>query len=266
MRGSVFGRTLRDAARGFCWWSIALAVYTVSFEAAWPTAKGNPALTMLPEAYPQLLKALVSFGDDFDFGTPAGYLGRRIFSIAAPLLLASAAVAAGSWATAGEEERGTLDLLLAQPLSRQRLLLERLAALVVEVAGLGAVLWLSLWAAARAASMSISGANLAAATGSGVLLALAFGALALFVGAVTGRRVLAIGAAASLALASYLVNSLALVVGALKPIRPLSLYYHYAAGDPLRHGLEAGHVAVLVAVFLCASAAAALAFTRRDLA
>ena len=49
-----------------------------------------------------------------------------------PLLLLIAAIGAGARATAGEEERGTLDLLLANPISRRRLVLEKLAALAAE--------------------------------------------------------------------------------------------------------------------------------------
>ena len=45
-----------------------------------------------------------------------------------PLLLMIAAIGAGAGAIAGEEERGTLELLLANPLSRRRLVLEKTAA------------------------------------------------------------------------------------------------------------------------------------------
>ena len=38
-----------------------------------------------------------------------------------PLLLLIAAIGAGAGAIAGEEERGTLDLLLSLPVSRRRL-------------------------------------------------------------------------------------------------------------------------------------------------
>ena len=60
---------------------------------------------------------------------------------------------------AGEEDRGTLDLLLSSPLSRTQVALEKLAAMCVEVVGLGLVLWLALWIGARAFSMEISARN-----------------------------------------------------------------------------------------------------------
>jgi ABC-2 type transport system permease protein len=74
-----------------------------------------------------------------------------------------------------------------------------------------------------------------------------------------------VGITAGLAVAAYVLNGLAPVVEPLKPLRRLSLFYHYAAGDPLRHGLEPGHTTVLVAVALVAAVLAPIAFERRDL-
>ncbi len=172
---SVFVKTLRDIRRSFGWWTLGLVGYVALIVAVWPTVKSNPALIKLHETYPETLKAFVSFGGEFDFGSPAGYLGAEIFSLVAPLLLMIAAIGAGARAIAGEEERGTLDLLLSTPVSRRRLVLEKLGALVVEVVGLGVVLWLALAVGAKAAAMHLSVGNLAAAVAGAVLLAVAFG-------------------------------------------------------------------------------------------
>ena len=179
-------------------------------------------------------------------------------------MLLIAAVTAGSNAVAGEEERGTLDLLLSLPVSRARVVLEKLGALVVEVAGLGLVLWLALWIGVRAAGMDVAAAHLAGATASAVLLALAYGAIALLLGAATGRRALAAGVAGAAAVAAYLVNSLAPLVGALEGVQRASPFYHYAAGDPLRHALSAGHAGVLLGITVVAGLLAVPALARRD--
>ena len=65
--------------------------------------------------------------------------------------------------------------------------------------------------------------------------------------------------------AAYLVNGLAPLVDALKVPQKLSPFYHYAAGDPLRHGISVGHMAVLVAIAVAAIALAPVFFARRDL-
>lgn len=266
MLRSVLGKSLRDIRRSFAWWAIGLVGVVALFVAVWPTVKSSPSIANLHETYPEALKAFASFGGEFDFGTPTGYLGTELFSLMVPLLLLIAAIGGGARAIAGEEESGTLDLLLSTPISRLRLAAEKLGALTIELISLGVVLLLSLEIGTSAASMDVPFGHLASATASAVLLALAFGAVAFLIGAATGRRGWAIGVTSALAVATYMLNSLAPLVPTLEPLQPLSPFYHYAASDPLRSGLEAGHALVLLAILAVAASVAPLLFDRRDLA
>jgi ABC-2 type transport system permease protein len=259
-------KSLRDIRRGFLWWSLGLIGFVALIVSVYPTVHSNPSLNKLAEDYPEALQAFIAFGGAVDYSTAAGYLGIELFSLMVPLLLLVAAIGTGAGTIAGEEERGTLELLLANPVSRTKVVLEKTVALVLEVAGLGVVLWLALWVGALATDMDISADHLAAATLSAVLLALAYGAIAILLGAATGRRALAIGVAAAAAVAAYLVNGLAPLVHALEVPQKLSPFYHYAAGDPLRHGVSLSHLAVLVAITAVATAFTPWLFARRDLA
>jgi ABC-2 type transport system permease protein len=128
------------------------------------------------------------------------------------------------------------------------------------------VLWLALWVGALLTNMDISAGHLAAATLSAVLLALAYGAIAILLGAATGRRTVAIGLTAAAAVAAYLVNGLAPLVDALDVVQKLSPFYHYAVGDPLRQGVSFVHMGVLVGIAVVATALAPWFFSRRDVA
>jgi ABC-2 type transport system permease protein len=257
-------KTLRDLRRGFLWWSLGLAGMVALMVSVYPTVRANPSLNRLVQQYPDALKAFIGFGGEVDYLSPAGYLGSELFSFMVPLLLLVAAIGAGARAVAGEEETGTLELLLSAPVSRRRFVLEKLAALTAEVAALGAVLLVSLWIGARSVSMDVSLAHLTAATVAAVLLALAYGSLALLVGAATGRRALTAGVVAAAAVAAYLVASLAPLVDVLEPAKLASPFYHYSAGDPLLHGLAAGHALLLVAIAAAAGLLAPSALERRD--
>jgi len=202
---------------------------------------------------------------ELDYASGASYLGIKLFSFMVPLLLIIAAIAAGAAAVAGEEERGTLDLLLSTPVSRRRFVLEKLAALTVELVALGAVLWLSLLVGTRVGGMDVGAGNLGTATASAVLLASGFGAVSLFVGTLTGRRGRAIAVAAAGAVAAYL-DSLASLSHVLETMQTASPFYHYAASDPLRHGLQPMHVAPLLALIVAAALLSLLAVDRRDFA
>ncbi len=235
--------------------------------AVYPTIRDNPEMNRLVDEYPEALKAFIAFGGAVDYTSGAGYLGSELFSLMIPLLFIVCAVGNGAGAIAGEEERGTLDLLLSTPVTRRRVAVEKIGAMVLELAGLGAVLWAALWIGATVVGMDdVSAAHLAAATAGAGLLALVFGAIAFLVGAATGHRALAIGLATAGAVAAYLVNGLAALVEVLEVPQKLSPFYHYAIGDPLRQGLALDHTLVLVALALAAALAGVLAFERRDLA
>lgn len=266
MLRNVFLKTLADTRRALLWWSMGLIGMTALMIAVYPTVRDNPDLNRLVEDYPEALKAFIAFGGDLDYTSGAGYLGSELFSFMVPLLLLVAAVGAGARAIAGEEERGTLDLLLANPVSRRRLVAEKVGALAGEIALLSVVLWLSLVVGVEIVGMDVTVAHLGAATTSAALLALAFGAIALMVGAATGHRGMAIGVAAAGAVAAYLVSSLAPLVDFLESARTISPYYHYVASDPLRRGLALDHAGVLLVLALLGAVLAAVAFERRDLA
>lgn len=266
MLSSVLAKSLRDIRRSFAWWVLGIVSYVALIVAVWPTVKDVPAIARLHNNFPQALKAFTSFGGQVDFGTPSGYLGAELFSLMVPLLLLVAAIGAGGRSLAGEEEAGTLDLLLASPISRRRLSIEKLAALAIEVLGLGVATLAALAISSSIAGMHIALRLLAAATASAVLLALTFGAIAFMLGASTGRRGRAVGVASALAVGAYLVNSLGSLVKGIESLRPISPFYHYSVSDPLRNGLQLGHALVLLAILALAAIAAVLLFDRRDLA
>ena len=170
----------------------------------------------------------------------------------------------GDFATiAGWEERRILALVLAHPVSRTRLLLAKAAAIALEVAALGIACWLGLLLSVALAGGGIGPGRLAALALHLAFLALAFGALALALGGVTGRRAVAAGGAAAVAVAMYLVNGLAPVTADW--LQYLSLFHYYAGHEPLRNGVDPGHLAVLGAVTAVLLGVAAAGFRGRDL-
>jgi ABC-2 type transport system permease protein len=262
--GSVLLKSIRDLRRGFAWWALGLVGYVALIVSVYPTVRDNPELDELVESYPEALKAFIAFGGQFDFTSAAGYLGSELFSFMMPAIFLVASVGNGAGSIAGEEERGTLDLLLSAPLSRARIALEKLGAMCLELAGLGVVLWLALWIGAQAFSMHVSAGRLAAATALLVVLAIAYGAIAFMLAGATGRKGLAVGVTVALAVAAYLVNSLAGLVDALEPFQKVTPFYHYAASDPLHQGLDPWHTLFLLAAGAAASAVGVFLFGRRD--
>lgn len=265
MLRTVMLKTLRDHWRALLWWAVGLVGLAVYLVLLYPGIRDTPGYNELLNAMPEaLLKTMV--GEYPDFASPTGYLNSSLFFMAAPLLFIIFTLTFDSGMIAGEEERGTLELLLAYPLPRWRVVLEKFAALFLTTVALAAVFWLSLVMGMPLVEMEVSPGHLGAVMVNLTLLGLLFGALTLALGCATGKQGLSAGISATLAVAAYFINSLAPVVEALEPYRQFSPFYHYIGRDPLVNGLDLGNVAVLLGLTGVCLVAALLAFERRDLA
>lgn len=264
MRVSVLGKTLRDYRRSLAWWSLGILGLLALYVAIYPTVRDTPGLDELFESYPEALRAFIGGSEALALSSPAGYLQAEAFSFLLPLLFLIFGVGAGAAAIAGEEEKGTIELLLAAPLRRRRLVLEKLGALTASILLLGLVTWLGLWVGALAVGMEISAGRLAGATASLVLLALVYATLALLLGALTGNRGLVLGVTATAALAAYVLDGLAALVDLFETLQPLSPFYYYRDAEPLRNGIDPVHALVLLAIAALFAALAPAAFERRD--
>ncbi len=263
MLRNVFLKTLRDERRALIGWAIGIAVlagYTLVF---FPFMRDNTELTKLMQTLPTALRSIYG---QADFSTGSGYLSSALFNLMVPLLFLIYGITQGANAIAGEEDRRTLDLLLANPVSRTSVLLAKFAAICAALIGLGVVLWLTLLIGGNLVQLNVPLGNLAAATLSGVLLGGAASALTLAVGAATGNRGVSLGIGAAVLFAGYLLQTLAASIPELADWQKLSPFYYYSHHQPLINGLSLGNAAVLiVAAGICLAVAVGL-FTRRDLA
>ncbi|MCJ7831998.1 MAG: ABC transporter permease, partial [Actinobacteria bacterium] len=165
---------------------------------------------------------------------------------------------------AGEEERGTLDLLLSTPIRRSSVVLQKALAMVASLATLAAITWAALVVGAQLANMDISVLRLTQATIACSLVALTLGMLSLAIGAVSGSRAAAIGISAAVGVAAFLANALARIADWLEPWRVLSWFHYYSDSQPLKNGLDGLDAGVLAASAVVLVFLAVLAFDRRD--
>ena len=259
---TTFERALHEQRRALVGWSAGMATLAIALLALFPSIRGNASIAKLLDAYPETFRTMFNV---VDFTTGPGYLRSEVFSFTGPLLVVILAVLWGSDAGAGEEERGTIDLLMANPIRRRRVVLEKWAAVCVGVAGVTATLGVVLGIGDAVLDLHVPADRLVAALVATGLLAVVFGTAALAVAAATGRPAVARGVAAAFAVASYLVSSLGDAVAWLRPMRPVSPWYHALGVDPIGSGFAAWHLAVLVLLVGCLAALAAAAFERRDL-
>jgi ABC-2 type transport system permease protein len=208
-----------------------------------------------------------NFGGGDVFSLPGSVALGFIHPIAVGLNLVFALGFAAN-AIAGERQRGTLEVLLARPLSRRRIYATNALAAALFVAvtvaalGLGAV----LGAAATGNLDQLGVAQLPFVWVNGLLLFGSFAAIALATSVSFDRLAPAIGISLAVVLVSYFLD----VIGDLWPdakgLQPFSLFHYFDAraallGDPIWSDL-----AVLGGVVVVAVAYALIVFPRRDLA
>jgi len=263
MLRSVFGKTLWDQRRLLLGWTIGITAVGVLYAAFYPTVN-TPSMREAMEAFPEGLLDAMGFTD---VTTAAGYVGSTTFGLLGPILIIVFAAAIGGSAIAAEEESGRLDLTLAHPVSRWSILVQRFAAIIVAMLLVCAVLALALVVISGPADLGdIGPANLLAAALHLALLGIVFGALALGVGAATGRRSIVYAVVAVVGVVGYFGNNLGPVIEGLGWLRDVSPFRYSAGGAPLRNGLQLADAAVLAGASLVIVIAGGLAFDRRDVA
>lgn len=262
---NVFGKTLRDLRWPTFWVGFALFAIAGYFTLLYPTYSATFDLQSLLEKIPPAMKALIG-GQFIDVSTATGFLNVELFPLILPAVLAGYAITQGSGMTAGEESRGTIDVLLSYPVARWRLIVEKAAAVSISIILVAAGLWLGAVAGAAASDSPLDASKVAAGLVLASLMALDFGAFALLIAAATGNRSAAIGLAAALLVVMYFVNALAPIIAGFDSIKQASLFYWYLEGDPIRNGLALGDAVVLGVVAIVLLVLSLVAFERRNLA
>jgi ABC-2 type transport system permease protein len=252
--------TVRMQLRGMIIWGAALGLYSAAMVASFTAIEGSAQqLNQLMEAYPKGM--LEAFGVT-DLGDPANYLHSQFFGLA-PLALSFFPILALAGAIAGAEERGTIDVLLGNPLPRWQLVVGSFLATALSLLGICAIVGLLTWGTATLVDVDLSWREIT----DGVLnlwpITIAFGALALLCSSLFHRRALAISVPAFLLFGMYLVDAIGRASKDLEDWRPASAFYYY--GSAVEHGIDWAHVAAITLVALALTLLATLAFRRRDI-
>ena len=211
---------------------------------------------------PEEMLALVGGGD---MSTPEGWYTLETFGLMAPLAVILVTAVMGAGALAGEESRRTMGLLLANPVSRSRIVVEKAATMALFGAAVGVATFAGVALGSELGGLGMSIGNIAAAAALQSLLGLVFGFLALALGAGTGRASVALYGAAGAALAFHLLTSLAKISDSLAGIAWLSPFHFYLGGDPLNAGMDWGNAVVLIALSAILFGLALALFQRRDI-
>ena len=257
-QASVFGKALRDVRWQVFWYGLGLALLGALVAYIYPSYRDQLADFEIPDAFKAFL------GENADYASPEGYLTAEFFSWT-PILLVIFALMQGTNLIGGEESNGTIDILLAQPIRRRTLLIEKFAAYAIGSLGIAAFACAGWFGSIPFVDIDISLGVLLVATFNLVPVTLMFGALALYLSVALPARQQATGVAAAISIATYMVNYLASLVDVLKPFRWLSPFHYANTTSALSSGIDWPKLGVLVLLIAIFVLLAVRAFERRDI-
>ncbi|MEI7683247.1 MAG: ABC transporter permease subunit [Candidatus Saccharibacteria bacterium] len=262
MLNNVFRKTLYEKRWMTLAWAagfFAMTILTMSFYPYFKNAGFGDLFANAPKSIQNIIGAAA------DYKTVTGYVDQQIFAMRMPMLTIIMSISLFFSIGVGDEDRGILETLLAQTVSRSKVYWQKFlaGALLLGLAHLAIIA--GVMASYPIVHGSVAFDRLLMATFACWLLSLVFGTIAYMAGAITGKRGLTIGTASGLAFGSYLISSLAPAVDKLASAVKFTPFYYYNTPAVGQHGLKLTNVLVLVISIFVLCVAGLLVFRRRDL-
>ncbi len=259
---TIFNQSLRRWKWQIIGWGSSLLV--IAMYLMWlykPMMKQQAQVKALFDAYGK--EMLSFFGGTVDIFSAGGYLNFGFFSYI-PVVLGILALLLGAGLVVADEEKGTLDLILAHPISRTALFWGRWLALVAALMAVLVLTWAGFavglpWTGLNATVWQLLLPHIALFS-----ILLLFSSLALWLSLVLPSRTLAASVTAALLVASYLVTSLASVNAKLEPLNQFSPLKSYQGGSAI-NGLHIGPLLSSCGIALGFALLGWLLFLRRDI-
>lgn len=274
----VYLRWMRDRRRSTIWWSVGIALVSAVTAAFYPSLRDAAGQGLSSS---DTMSSVLGLGTGIDPSTPVGFLWSFNYSNQLPWLLMALGIALGTASIAGDESEGTLEYLLAKPVTRTQIAMARFAGMIT-VLVIASIVNLVAVAAIMPFVELTDSVTVAAADGttptspgatigdlfvgglSAMAVGLGSGAVAYLIGAATGRRGLALGVSSGFAVAGYVLYTLANVTGDLEPLTWFSPWRWFIDDAMMVNGLT---IDVLWPVLLAAISLLVgwQLFLRRDL-
>ncbi len=245
-------------------WGLTLALLAMLFVPFYDTIAQNAAqFEQLMDIYPQEIIAFFGAGDALDFTTPEGYLAVEYFSYM-PLVLGVFAILTGSGMLAADEERGVLDLIAAQPVSRSGLFFGRLLSLLLSTVLIVILGYIGVMLGTTYSAMDLDAVATIYPFASLFALLAFFAGLSLLLSMLLPSRSTASMVAGVVLVASFFLTGLANMNDTLKSIAPFLPNSYYQSRDWL-DGFRWDWFAGLLGVALLFIGLAWWSFQRRDI-
>ncbi len=262
---SVYSKALYDKRWFMIGWTIAFGVLAALLTSFYPAMHQTGALDNLVASMPKAFSGLIGnllYLKDFP-----SYIASQLFDIRMPLIAGIMSIILGLGLSTAEEESGELRTLLALPISRTKVFLQKWLAMItitfVATLGTAIGIYATLPFIGSAASLS-SEASLRLLMMTWLLM-ITYGSITFSAGMIFGKRSIATGIGIVVIIGSFVLSTFGQAVEWLGRFEKLSLLHYFPAIDAARGTLALHNVVVLAAICSVVVLAGYIEFRRRDI-
>lgn len=266
MSFNIIMKNIHDRRVSLVIYAAAVAAYGLMMIAIWPSlSKDISSLEQLWEQYPEGLKEI--FGASIPFTNFDGFLTLEYFSIIWIIIAfaLSAGVATGS--LAGEIDKGTMELLLSQPVSRRAVVTGAMAFHALALIAVIAATMIPIILGAMAIGADLNRTGILALSVLLFLFTMSLASLGFMFSAWYSERGKALFTVVGILIFSYALDILAKFSDFIDNFHFLSLFKYYQPYPYISNAsIDWGSLAVYAGISVIASIIAIWHFERRDIA
>ena len=224
-------------------WSVSMFILALVFTGLYDSFKGE--ITDMIGNAPKLMEAMIGPISE-DAVTPEIWLGIELYGLLFPILLAIIAVSAGASAIGTEEESGTIELILASPISRGRVVLEKSLGIMIQLGIVSGFLWVGIATGSLLFPFDVSLTNVFFATAMGWIFGMTVAYITMSIQSLKGRKGLALGVGSGFVGLSYVMMVISGLLNGLNSLKYTSLFNYYDGRSVLINGLNETSFAVML--------------------
>ncbi|OGD56947.1 hypothetical protein A2V71_03070 [Candidatus Berkelbacteria bacterium RBG_13_40_8] len=261
----IFKRVLKDRRILLIIYSLSSIALLWMYIALFPSFQSQSrSLEELIKSYPESFLKAFNF-DINSLTTIEGFLSTEQFSFVWPLLVIFMTVGYAGSAFAGEIEKGTIEILLSQPISRLKIFFGKyLSGLMM----LFIFTFVSVYAAvplSRSYDISVDSKNFLTMTLLAILFSWAIYAIGIFFSAVFSDKGKVFFLSGIILVAMYVLNILASIKESLSDLKYASFFYYFNPSKALVYNeIDHWSYLIFIGVIVLFTIMGAVYFTKRD--
>lgn len=265
MSWTLLRGTLHQRRAPIFWFCVGLVLYSWLMTWFYPKIGGGQYAEMIESLPPEMIA--IFGGTEVPFASMGGYFQTEYLGLMWMIIVAAAVVLFAGRAFSGEVGAGTMELLLAQPISRLRLALTRVVAFVGYALLLSAASFVPIQIFGPVYSIELGAKTFWTLFAFGTLFMLAVGGLAMLLSAVFRDSGRPSGITAGVLLLLWIADLVSNFSEAARFLDPINLVSYWQPGKIINGETVPPQAWWIYAVVGVVSlAAAVLVFRRRDVA